>query len=98
MSALDWSTVPERMRQSLTVLAPLHVDIQDDSAAHHGHAGTQTGGHFRLTVVSPAFVGLGRVARHRLVLDALSDLMRQGIHALTIHPATPEEFSLPCGA
>jgi BolA protein len=65
----------------------LHVD--DDSAAHAGHAGAREGSHFTVRIVSPGFAGLSRVARHRLVYDALRNLMPQGIHALAIDARAP---------
>jgi BolA family transcriptional regulator, general stress-responsive regulator len=75
------------------LLAPLHLEIEDDGARHAGHAGAASGGHFNVTIVTPAFAGKSRVARHRLVYDALADAMRDGIHALAIAAYTPEEFN-----
>lgn len=73
-------------------LAPVKLEIRDDSAQHAGHAGAAAGGHYTVTVVSAAFAGRSRIARHRLVYDALSDAMQRGIHALSINAYTPEEF------
>ncbi|MCG1054705.1 BolA family transcriptional regulator [Mycetohabitans sp. B5] len=73
-------------------LSPFTLEIRDDSAQHAGHAGAAAGGHYTVTVVSAAFDGRTRVARHRLVYDALSDAMQRGIHALSINAYTPEEF------
>lgn len=81
----------DRMRERLAVLAPSLVDIEDDSALHAGHAGARDGGHYRLHIVATAFAGKTTVARHRLVYDALGDLMRSGIHALAIRAQTPDE-------
>jgi BolA protein len=68
------------------------LTVDDESALHAGHAGAASGGgHFRLTVVASQFTGLSRLARHRLVYDALADLMRGRIHALAIIAQTPEE-------
>ena len=73
-------------------LAPIDVALADESAMHAGHAGAASGGgHFRLRIVSARFVGLSRVARHRLVYDSLFDLMRHAIHALAIEALTPDE-------
>jgi BolA protein len=69
------------------------VHIDDDSAAHAGHAGASAGSHYTVTIVSARFTGKPRVARHRLVYDALADEMRHGIHALAIKAFTPEEFA-----
>ena len=59
----------------------------DESAAHAGHAGANAQGfgtHFRVRIASPRFAGKTRVARHRLVYDALQDFIDQGLHALAI--------------
>lgn len=72
-------------------LQPLDLQVNDDSAAHAGHAGAREGSHLSVRIVSPRFAGLGRVARHRLVYDALSTLMPQGIHALAIDARAPAE-------
>lgn len=74
-------------------LAPLQLHVEDDSASHAGHAGAASGSHFNVSIVSAAFAGKSRVARHRLVYDALADAMRNGIHALAIIALTPEEFA-----
>ncbi|HEV8690185.1 MAG TPA: BolA family protein [Ideonella sp.] len=73
------------------VLAPEALEVQDDSAAHAGHAGAREGSHLSVRIVSARFAGLPRVARHRLVYDALSTLMPQGIHALAIDARAPED-------
>ncbi|WP_269504319.1 BolA family protein [Burkholderia sp. IMCC1007] len=74
-------------------LAPQSLTVRDDSAQHAGHAGAAAGGHYTVTIVSAAFAGKPRVARHRLVYDALADAMQRGIHALAIVAYTPEEFN-----
>jgi BolA family transcriptional regulator, general stress-responsive regulator len=72
-------------------LHPLHLVVQDDSHLHAGHAGAREGRHFSVAVVSERFAGLSRVARHRLVYDALQRLIPQGIHALAIDARAPGE-------
>ena len=52
-------------------LLPAKLEVQDDSHLHAGHAGAKEGRHFSVRVVSEAFNGLSRVARHRLIYDAL---------------------------
>jgi BolA family transcriptional regulator, general stress-responsive regulator len=74
-----------------SALAPLSLVVRDDSALHAGHAGASEGSHFSVTMVSPQFAGLNRVARHRLVYHALALLMPQGIHALVIDARAPGE-------
>src|ERR1700754_4075236 len=76
-------------------LAPVQsIDVRDDSAQHAGHAGATAGGHYSVTIVAAAFAGKARVARHRLVYDALADAVQRAIHALAITAYTPEEFAL----
>ena len=72
-------------------LQPLELSITDDSHLHAGHAGARAGGHYTVRIVSPAFEGLSRVARHRLVYDALQGLIQNGIHALAIQAHSPNE-------
>ena len=72
-------------------LAPEQLAVQDDSHLHAGHAGAKEGRHFSVRIVSARFAGLPRVARHRLVYDALGRLIPQGIHALAIQAHTPDE-------
>jgi len=73
-------------------LQPSHLAIEDESHLHAGHAGAASGGgHFRITLTTPAFTGLSRVARHRLVYEALSAYMPAEIHALAIHALAPNE-------
>lgn len=81
-----------RIRQVLTArLEPLSLEIRDDSAQHAGHAGAREGGHFSVTVVSDQFTGRTRMQRHRLVYEAVSELLRTDIHALRIQARTPQE-------
>lgn len=84
VSAAD---VEAALRAAIVPLVQL--EVQDDSAAHAGHAGAREGRHFSVRLVAPAFAGLSRVARHRLVYDALARLMPQGIHALAIDARAP---------
>jgi BolA family transcriptional regulator, general stress-responsive regulator len=82
----------EKIRQVLTArLAPVQLDIRDDSAAHAGHAGAREGGHFSVVVVSEQFAGRSRMQRHQLVYAAVAELMRTDIHALSIQARTPQE-------
>lgn len=75
----------------LQPLTPQQLVWGDDSHLHAGHAGAREGGHYRLLLVSPRFTGLGRVARHRLIYDALGPLGPLGVHALQIDAKAPDE-------
>lgn len=73
-------------------LAPASLNIVDDSAAHVGHVGARDGGgHFSVRIVSSAFTGKTLIQRHRLVHQAVADLMHRDIHALSIEARTPAE-------
>lgn len=84
--------MPERIRARLLALEPTDLAIDDDSARHAGHEGAKAGGgHYRVRIVSQRFAGLPRLARHRLVYDALGELMRREIHALALTALAPGE-------
>ena len=68
-------------------LAPTLLEVIDESAQHAGHSGANAAGrgsHFRVRIASPLFTNKTRVARHRLVYDALQDFIDQGVHAIAI--------------
>ena len=82
----------ERMRTLLAVLEPSVLELSDDSHLHVGHAGAASGGgHYSLRIVSPRFEGQRLVMRHRLVYDALHEMMKTDIHALAITALAPSE-------
>lgn len=73
-----------RLQERLT---PSRLEVIDESADHAGHAGASAEGfgtHFRVRIASERFSGLSRVARHRLVYDALHEFTARGLHALAI--------------
>ena len=81
------------LEQRLAALEPELIQIYDESAEHAGHAGAASGGgHYQLIVVSRRFEGQARVARHRLIYQAVGDLMQRRVHALAITALTPEEL------
>jgi BolA protein len=89
----------ERMRARLASLAPLDLAIEDDSARHAGHPGAADGGgHYNLRMTSPRFEGRSRIERHRLVYDALADLMQREVHALAMVLLAPGETERRAGA
>ena len=87
-------SVETEIRARLAALAPTALELMDESAQHAGHAGASPGGntHWRLSITSTSFIGKGRVARHRLVYEALGELMHNPIHALAITASTPDEM------
>jgi BolA protein len=83
----------ERIRAVVQdTLHPVRLEIRDDSAAHAGHHGGGGKGHFYVRIVSDAFSGKSLVERHRLVHDALAELLETDIHALALSTKAPDEL------
>ena len=84
----------DMIRERLTAaFSPEQLDIIDESHLHAGHPGARSGGgHFVATIVSESFAGKNMLERHRMVYDALGDIMNTEIHALSIKAYTPEEL------
>ena len=80
------STRVERIRARLeAALSPTSLNVIDDSHNHVGHEGAKDGrGHFTVEIASPAFAGKPPIQRHRMVYEALGEMMQTDIHALSI--------------
>jgi BolA family transcriptional regulator, general stress-responsive regulator len=80
------------MRQRLAALMPIELEIIDKSHLHAGHAGARSGrGHYALRIRAAAFAGKTPIQRHRLVYEALGDMLQTDIHALSIKALAPGE-------
>ena len=88
MSAeLDTPTAQRIRARLIDTLQPTALEVRDESAQHAGHAGSDgraEGTHMRVRIDSPLFAGKVRLAKHRLVYDALQDFIDAGLHALAI--------------
>ncbi len=87
-------SVAETIRDKLTGrFAPTRLEILDESHRHAGHSGARPEGetHFAVTIVAPAFTGLNRVARQRLVYETLADELATRVHALSLATLAPDE-------
>lgn len=74
--------------------SPLELEVINDSAAHRGHAEANAhpkAGHFKVSMKSALFDGKSHVARHRMVYEALSNLMDSKIHALSLNLVASNE-------
>ncbi len=93
MTPTNSLTRVERLESRLrAALQPAVLQVIDDSHLHAGHAGAAGGhGHFTVHVVSERFSGLPVVRRHRLVYEAVGDMMTTDIHALSIQAMAPGE-------
>ena len=88
-------TIAERIESRLRqALAPVHLEILDESGEHVGHAGAAAGGsHFSCVIVSEAFRGRSTLERHRAVYRALGDLLKREVHALALKTLDPTEWA-----
>lgn len=89
MTPIPGKQLADHMARHLQqTLSPTQLEVIDESHQHEGHPGangTGFGTHFRVRIAGPRLAGLGRVAQHRLVYDALRDYIdQQGVHALAI--------------
>lgn len=82
--------IRDKLENSLT---PVSLEIVDDSHRHEGHGGARPSGetHFNIRIVSVAFEGKPRLARHRMVFECLKELMDAPVHALSLNTLTPAE-------
>ncbi len=90
------SSIQNKIKQSLeTNFSAEYVDIVNESHKHQGHAGDNGTGesHFHVTLVSNDFENKNRVARHRMIYEALDNLLECSIHALSLSLLTPEEYN-----
>jgi BolA protein len=88
MSAQAMAQLRSALEQAF---APSTLEIIDDSAAHAGHEGARSGGHFRVKLVSAAFRGHSPLQRHRMVYAAVAPLLSGSVHALNIIARAPDE-------
>lgn len=94
----DAGPVKDRIRAKLeAALAPVSLDVIDDSDRHAGHlvheggAGHKGETHFTVKIVSPAFAGKSRVEIHRAINELLAAEIAGGVHALAIRASAPEK-------
>jgi len=86
------SRIVDRLNEAFS---PQHLEVEDDSARHAGHAGAREGGetHFNVRMAASAFEGMSRVARSRAVNDVLASEFADGLHALSLTLRAPSELA-----
>jgi len=89
MSGVTAEQIEQALREAISPLQTL--EVLNESHLHAGHAGAGEGSHWRVRITSAHMAGLSRVARHRLVYDALRFVIPQGVHALAIEARSPAE-------
>ncbi|HKJ71953.1 MAG TPA: BolA/IbaG family iron-sulfur metabolism protein [Gammaproteobacteria bacterium] len=85
MSVQD--AIEHKLREELD---PVHLEVLNESHMHNVPPGSES--HFKVFVVSPAFAGQKRVGRQRLINQVLAEELANGVHALSMHTLTPEEW------
>ena len=85
------SDLTQEIRSRLQSFNPSLLKLEDDTATHAGHIGNEGGGHFNLKIVSSQFLEKSQIMRHRMIYQALADLIPQKIHALSILAIAPNE-------
>jgi len=81
--------IENRLREAFT---PRKIEVRDDSHHHAGHEGAKGGGgHFSVTIVASQFQGRSSVQRHQMIYQALGEMMKKEIHALSIQAFAPDE-------
>jgi BolA protein len=85
-------TIADQIAHKLRArLEPTHLEVLNESGNHSVPRGSET--HFRVVVVTPAFEGMGRVDRHKLVYEILAEELKGGVHALAVVSRTPAEWT-----
>jgi BolA protein len=86
-------SVEDRIRQKIAeALSPSHLEVINESHGHNVPKGSET--HFKLVIVDECFLGLPRVQRHKMAYALLAEELSSGVHALSMHCYTSEEWSL----
>jgi BolA protein len=86
--------IAKSIRDKLTeAFRPTRLEVVDDSARHHGHAGSHGRGesHFNVLIEAEAFAGAGKVARQRMVYATLAAELAGPVHALSVRALAPGE-------
>lgn len=81
------SQLEAKLRETLS---PMHLEVVNESYMHNVPEGSES--HFKVVVVAQAFERRARVARHRMVNDAVAEELKAGIHAFSVNAMTPEEW------
>lgn len=79
-------TIETRLQETF---APTFLTVDNES---HMHGGLATESHFKVTIATSAFEGKRLLGRHRAINEQLEDLFSQGLHALSLHTYTPDEW------
>lgn len=80
--------IEEKLKSNLDIL---HLEVLNESGNHNVPPGSES--HFKVVVAANDFDGQTLLGRHRMVNNILSDELRHGIHALSIHAYTEREWN-----
>ena len=82
--------IKKRLDEKLDLI---HFEIKDFTGRHLNHKLHDGGFHLETTIVSDNFIDKNLIDRHRMVYDAMGELMKHEIHALSIKTLTLEEWN-----
>ena len=82
------TTIEQKLQAALS---PSHLQVINESHNHHVPPNSET--HFKVVIVSDAFAGLRLLARHRKVNETLAHELANGVHALSMHTYTSDEWT-----
>lgn len=93
---MEMGPIEKRINDILSqALSPQRIEVINESHMHAGHVGGTPDGsgetHMRVRIISPQFEGVGRLQRHRMINDLLKPVLDEGLHALALEPAAPNE-------
>ena len=81
--------IKKRLEKKLDLI---HFEIKDFTGRHLNHKLHEGGFHLETTIVSDNFTDKTLIERHRLVYDAMGELMKHEIHALSMKTLTRNEW------
>ena len=69
-----------------------HFEVKDFTDRHLNHNLHKGGFHLEAVIVSDDFISKNLVQRHRMVYEAMGELMKHEIHALSMKTLTSDEW------
>lgn len=89
-------SIQASIEDKLQALEPLYLKVENESHMHNVPTDSET--HFKVTLVSERFAGMMPVKRHQQIYALLADELAGPVHALALHPYTPEEWEARGGS
>ncbi|MBD3898504.1 BolA/IbaG family iron-sulfur metabolism protein [Halomonas sp. ML-15] len=88
-------SIQAQIEDKLKTLSPIWLTVENESHRHNVPPESET--HFKVTLVSERFEGMMPVKRHQQLYALLADELAGPVHALALHPYTPDEWQARSG-